>query len=134
MSNSCVTKSKRARAFQTTCTASDRALIDAYQLAYWCQWRLAIHGFCTDIDTMGEENSDLHWVREQRDQLNLAKQTALFAEVRHLESQLGKQASTNAKLEVAISEGSEAMIKMEVERDAAALTICRLEVGTRICF
>lgn len=130
MPNSCVTKGKRARTFQTTCTTSDRALIDAYQLAYWCQWRLAIHGFCTRIDAMGEENTDLNWVREQRDQLNLAKQTALFAEVRHLESQLGKQASTNAKLEAAISEGSEAMIKFKVERDAAAATIRSLEVGT----
>lgn len=121
-------KGKRARPFPTTYTHADRALVNIHQLAYWGQWRLAIHGVCARFDTKSEVETD-GWSRLRRDEISIAKQTALCAEVRHLEAQLGRHTSINAKLEALLSERGEALSGLETERVKAIATVDRLQVS-----
>lgn len=124
------TSVKRARPFQATCLPTERALVNTHQLAYWCQWRLAIHAFCTGCDPEDDMAVDAHWARERRNEVIVANQAALGAEIRHLECQLGKQTSISAKLEAALSERGEALANVELQRKTANEKLQQLRVST----
>lgn len=49
--------------------------------------------------------------------------------MRHLEAQLGKHTSMNAKLRAALFENAEALAKTEAARASAATAVTRLQVG-----
>lgn len=105
-------------------------MVDVHDLAYWSQWRLAIHGVCARFEAVGKVEADA-WSRERVDHVSISKEQALSSEVRHLEAQLGRHTSMNAKLEAALSENAEALVKAESARVAAAAAVCRLQVSRR---
>lgn len=118
------------RSFETTAIPAGRplSLVDMHDLAYWCQWRLAIHTVCArfDVEEQSESNG---WAREKLDQVNLSRQAALCEEVRHLQSQLGKHTSINGKLEAVLAENAQALAKMELARVASDAAASRLQVS-----
>lgn len=126
---------KRVRQCATTAptavAAADRVLsaLEVHDLAYWCQWRLAILHVSARFEAATHVESDT-WCREQLEQVSISQQAALSSEVRHLESQLGKYTSMNAKLEAALSVNAEALGKTESARVAATATVSRLQVST----
>lgn len=111
--------------------ATSRALsiADVHDLAYWCQWRLAIHGVCARFDAAAQVDADA-WSRERLDKVGIERQAALSSEVHHLESQLGRQTSMNAKLETALSENAEALARVDSARTVAVAAAGRLKVRT----
>lgn len=108
------------------------SIVHVHDLAYWSQWRLAIHGVCARFEAAAQVEADA-WSRERVDHVSISKEQALNSEVRHLEAQLGRHTSMNAKLEAALSENAEALAKAESARVAAAATVCRLQVSRRQC-
>lgn len=125
-------KGKRVRSFDTTAIPADRCLnlVGMHDIAYWCQWRLAIHTVCARFDVAVQSESN-GWVRDRLDQVSLSQQAALCAEVRHLQSQLGKHTSINAKLETALAKNAEALAKTESMRVASDSSASRLQVSGR---
>lgn len=124
---------KRVRQCAPTATAvapADRVLnaLEIHNLAYWCQWRLAILHVSARFEAAAQVESDI-WCREQLEQVSISQQAALSSEVRHLESQLGKYTSMNAKLEAALAVNAEALGKTESARVAATATVSRLQVS-----
>lgn len=111
-------------------TTADRVfnVLELHDLAYWCQWRLAILHVSARFEAAAQVESDT-WCREQLDQVSISQQAALSSEVRHLESQLGKHMSMNAKLEAALSASAEALGKTESARVAATTAVSRLQVS-----
>lgn len=106
---------------------SAATIADAHEVAYWYQWRIAIHEVCIRF----EANTHIEvegWSRERLDQIVISTQTSLKAEIQHLESQLGKFASLNAKLEGALSEKVNGLTKSEMARAAAVTATCKLQV------
>lgn len=103
-------------------------LHDLHDLAYWCQWRLAIHEVCARFNAAAQAEADA-WSRERVDHVIIAQHAVLSNEVQHLESQLGKYTSINGKLEAALSENAEALTKAKSARVAAFATASRLQVS-----
>lgn len=114
---------------RTECSYQQGEIFNAYQLAYWCQWRLAIHEACARFDDAAETPVDTRLALERIDQVRVADRNALSEEVRHLESQLGKQTSSNIKLEAALSERSEALTKSNAEKESTIIALRELKVG-----
>ena len=108
-------------------------VVDVHDLAYWGQWRLAIHGVCARFEAAAQVEADAWSRRERLDHASISKEQALSTEVRHLEVQLGRHTSMNAKLEAALSENAEALVKAESARMAAAAAVRRLQVSRRFC-
>lgn len=125
---------KRGRSFRSTTATADRTLsfVDMHDLAYWCQWRLAMRGVCARFEAEAHVEAEA-WSRERRDEASISRQAALSEEVRHLESQLGKHTSMNAKLGAALSEKAQALASVEAERIAAVAAVERLQVS-RVSF
>ncbi|CAM9982948.1 unnamed protein product [Ectocarpus sp. 13 AM-2016] len=113
---------------QRCCAKGSRLLsiVDTHDIAYWSQWRLAIHGVCARFEAAAQVEADA-WSRERLDHVSISRQQALSSEVRHLETQLGKHTSMNAKLEVALCENAEALATAESARIAAAAAVSRLQ-------
>lgn len=124
-----VKKGKRPRPFRPTANM-DTVIYNVHELAYWCQWRLAISGACAGFDAAGEAETDA-WSREWRDEISVASQAKLCSEVRHLEAQLGRLTSVNAKLEAALLEKEEDLIKLEKSSVAARAAVGRLQVSSQ---
>ncbi|CAM9554076.1 unnamed protein product [Ectocarpus sp. 6 AP-2014] len=101
-------------------------IVDTHDIAYWSQWRLAIHGVCARFEAVAQVEADA-WSRERLDHVSISRQQALSSEVRHLETQLGKHTSMNAKLEAALCENADALATAESTRIAAAATVSRLQ-------
>ncbi|CAM9529106.1 unnamed protein product [Discosporangium mesarthrocarpum] len=99
------------------------ALLDMHQVGYWTQWHLALNGACARFNAATEavaetgarrrEESDPH--RDYK-----TRQQELNAEIRHLQAQLGKQASENGKLEAEI-------LKIQEARGSDSASVARLE-------
>lgn len=106
------------------------SIVDVHDLAYWSQWRLAIHGVCARFEAVAQIEDS--WPRERLDHASIAKHQALSSEIRHLEVQLGRHTSINAKLEAALCENADALAKAESARVAAAASVSRLQVSRRI--
>lgn len=102
-------------------------LADVHDLAYWGQWRLAVHGVCAQFDAAVHTETDC--AREQEDHANIARHAALSDEIRHLERQLGRHASVNSKLEASFCENRQALVKAESARVAAVASADRLQVS-----
>lgn len=128
---------KRSRAaqghVQSRVHADALSVVDVHDLAYWSQWRLAIHGVCARFEAAAQVEAGA-WSRERLDHASvcISKEVALNSEVRHLEAQLGRHTSMNAKLEAALSENAEALVKAESARLSAAAAISRLQVSRRM--
>lgn len=114
-------------------TGSDSATIiaDAHEIAYWYQWRIAIHEVCIRFEATARIEAE-SWSRERLDQIAISTQASLRAEVKHLESQLGKFASLNAKLEAALSEKANDLAKTDTARAAAVTAACNLQVSGQV--
>lgn len=110
-----------------TGSSSATIIADAHEIAYWYQWRIAIHEVCIRFEATTQIQAE-GWSRERLDQIAISTQASLRAEVQHLESQLGKFASMNAKLEAALSEKANELAKSEMARAAALTATCKLEV------
>lgn len=125
-----VEKAKRMRRRQSRLNTNIDALnmFDVHDVAYWSQWRLAIHGVCARFEAVAQVEADA-WSRERLDHVSISRQQALSREVRHLEAQLGKHTSMNAKLESALFENAEVLAKTESARANAAAAVARLQVG-----
>lgn len=121
---------KRVRRCALIAASSSKVLnvAEVHDLAYWCQWRLAILQVSARFEAAAQGESDT-WCREQLDLVSISQQAALSTEVRHLESQLGKHTSMNAKLEAALSASAEALGKTESARVAATAAVSRLQVS-----
>lgn len=129
-------KRQRGRVRQSRPRGDALSAVDVHDLAYWGQWRLAIHGVCAQFEAAAQVEADAWSRRERLDHVHhasIAKEQALSSEVRHLEAQLGRHTSMNAKLEAALSENAEALVKAESARAAAAAAVCRLQVSRRFC-
>lgn len=115
---------------QRRCPKGGRLLsiVDTHDIAYWSQWRLAIHGVCARFEAAAQIEADA-WSRERLDHVSISRQQALSSEVRHLETQLGKHTSLNAKLEAALCENAEALATAASARIAAAAAVSRLQVS-----
>lgn len=110
---------------------ADVLLSNVHELAYWCQWRLAIRGACAEFDAAGEVEVEA-WSRGRREEIGIAAQAKLCSEVRHLEAQLGRLASTNAKLDAALLEKGEELLKLQEDSISFSTEIVRLKVGKRV--
>lgn len=126
-----VRKGKRPRPFRPAVKV-DTVIHDVHELAYWCQWRLAISAACSRFDAAGETEAAA-WSRERRDEINVANQAKLCSEIRHLEAQLGRLTSVNAKLEAALLKKEDELIKLEKRCVAARAAVGQLQVYIR-CF
>lgn len=125
---------KRRGRVQSRIGGDALSVVDVHDLAYWSQWRLAIHGVCARFEAAAQVEADA-WSRERLDHVDhvsISKQQALSSEVRHLEAQLGRHTSMNAKLEAALSENAEALAKAESARLVAAATVYRLQVSSAV--
>lgn len=128
---SSVEKPKRIRRRQSRLNTDDAlsmSMVDVHDVAYWSQWRLAIHEVCTRFEAAAQVEAET-WSRERLDHVSISRQQALSSEVRHLEAQLGKHTSMNAKLEAALFENAEALAKTESARASAATAVTRLQVS-----
>lgn len=125
-----VEKAKRVRRRQSRLNINDAlsSMVDVHDVAYWSQWRLAIHGVCAQFEAAAQVEVDA-WSRERVDHVSISRQQALSSEIRHLEAQLGKHTSMNAKLEAASFENANALAKTESARVTAAAAVTRLQVG-----
>ncbi|CAN0293993.1 unnamed protein product [Pylaiella littoralis] len=123
-----VEKAKRVRRRQSRLNINDAlsSMVDVHDVAYWSQWRLAIHGVCAQFEAAAQVEVDA-WSRERVDHVSISRQQALSSEIRHLEAQLGKHTSMNAKLEAASFENAEALAKTESARVTAAAVVTRLQ-------
>lgn len=110
------------------------SIVDTHDIAYWSQWRLAIHEVCSRFEEAAQVEVEERSI-ERPDHDDIARQQAcskgLRREVRHLETQLGKRTSMNAKLEAALCDNAEALTKAESARVAAAAAVSRLQVSGR---
>lgn len=120
----------RSKAFGRNRNA-DVLLSNFHDLAYWCQWRLAIRGACAEFDAAGEVEAEA-WSRERREEIGIAAQAKLCSEVRHLEAQLGRLTSMNAKLDAALLEKGEELLKLQEDSISSSAAIVRLQVGERV--
>ncbi|CAM9132806.1 unnamed protein product [Choristocarpus tenellus] len=105
------------------------ALVDIHQVGYWAQWHLALQKACARFDA-ASETSGVGNCQHEGSQIHSDCQTlqqALNAEIRHLQSQLGKQASANGKIEARLSEIEESQKNVEAKRASAASTVQKLE-------
>lgn len=123
---------RRGHRVQSRLGRNALSVLDVHDIAYWSQWRIAIDGVCARFEAVAQVDADA-WSRERLDHVSISKQQALSSEVRHLEAQLGRHTSMNAKLEAALSENAEALAKAESARVAAAAAVCRLQVSRRFC-
>lgn len=126
-----VAQGKRARPLSSSQNNNNDNLLlisNLHQLAYWGQWRLAISAACAGFDSAGEEEADVAWSLQRRHEICVANQAKLCSEIRHLEAQLGRTTSVNAKLEAAQSEKAEALVKLEKELLAVTASVGRLQV------
>lgn len=137
-----IVKNVKRRPRQHRCQARAKvgvgiSIVDTHDIAYWSQWRLAIHEVCARFEEISQEEADKRCT-EQLDRDSIARQQAcnqaLSREVRHLETQLGKHTSMNAKLEAALCDNAEALVKAESARAAAAAAVSRLQVRGHFLF
>lgn len=126
---------RRGRLQQSRLRGDTLSVLDVHDLAYWSQWRLAIHGVCARFEAAAqvEVGADAWFRRERVDHVSISRQQELSSEVRHLEAHLGRHTSMNAKLEAALSENTEALAQAESARKVAEAALSRLQVGQRFC-
>lgn len=108
-------------------SATQQALLDTQQIAFWAQWRLAMNEVCARLDAAGNRETDVAWQRGE-ELMSVARHQVLTAEIRHLESQLGKLTSAHAKLQGAAADNAAQVSKAEVERNNAVAASASLEV------
>ncbi|CAM9157154.1 unnamed protein product [Hapterophycus canaliculatus] len=106
------------------------SIVDVHDIAYWSQWRVAIHEVCARFEGVAQVETEERST-EGLDYAGIPVQQACCRafrrEVRHLETQLGKHTSMNAKLEAALCENAEALKKAESARVAAVASVSRLQ-------